>query len=194
MLIVQVCDFGSDGDAKYRLHDPSRALAQLDGVTVVDCHFAHRFLPELAQAADVLVVQFVDDWELLSVWQRAAAVGKATVFEANDYFFNLQPWSPIGAKWLDRTVQELYLQWLTQADGVQTSTEELARRWRQRGARQTAVFENQLVEMSELPVIAPRPFTIGWGGSPGHFADWYQVTPQARRVTGSTNIRKFIWP
>jgi tetratricopeptide (TPR) repeat protein len=181
MLIVQVCDFGNDGDAQYRLHDPSRALSRHEDVTVVDCHFAHRFLPDLAQAADVLVVQFVDDWELLSVCARRRAAGKVTIFEANDYFFDLQPWSPIAAKWRDRTVQELYLQWLAQADGVQTSTDELARRWRQRGARQTAVFENQLVDVPALSPVPDRPFTIGWGGSPGHFADWYQTAPYLAR-------------
>jgi hypothetical protein len=29
MLIVQVCDFGDDGDARYRVHDPSIALGAL---------------------------------------------------------------------------------------------------------------------------------------------------------------------
>ena len=42
MLIVQVCDFGDDGDARYRMHEPSRHLGRLAGVTVVDCHFSQR--------------------------------------------------------------------------------------------------------------------------------------------------------
>jgi tetratricopeptide (TPR) repeat protein len=181
MLIVQICDFGNDGDAQYRLHDPSVFLSRLEGVTVVDCHFAHRHVRDLAQCADVLVVQFVDDWDLLSVCARRRAAGRVTVFEANDYFFDMQPWSPIASKWQDRNVQELYLQWLAEADGVQTSTEELSRRWRQRGARQTAVFENQLIDVPELPPAPSRPLTIGWGGSPGHFADWYQASPHLAR-------------
>ncbi len=184
MLIVQVCDFGNDGDSRYRMLDPSAFLSRLDGVTVVDCHFAHRYLHDLTKCADVLVVQFVEDWDLLSVCARRRESGLVTIFEANDYFFDLQPWSPIASRWQDRNFQELYLQWLTEADGVQTSTEELARRWRQRGARQTAVFENQLIDVPELPPVPDRPLTIGWGGSPGHFADWYRVSPNLGRWIG----------
>jgi tetratricopeptide (TPR) repeat protein len=177
MLIVQVCDFGYDGDARYRLHDPSRFLGRLPGVTSIDCHFFSRHLPALTELADVLVVQFVNDWDLLELCLRRQAAGRATVFEANDYFFDLQPWNPIVGHWQDRTVQELYLQFLTLSDGVQTSTDELARRWKQRGAKNVAVFPNHFVQVAPLPPAVPRPLTIGWAGSPGHLADWYDVAP-----------------
>jgi tetratricopeptide (TPR) repeat protein len=181
MLIVQICDFHDNGDARYRVHDPSRYLGRVPGVVAVDCHFYHRHLPALADAADVLVMQFVNDWDLLSLCERRRAAGRITVFEANDYFFDLQPWSPIAAGLRDRTVQELFLQLLASADGVQTSSEELARRWRQRGVRTVAVFPNQLTEISPLRPEQYRPLTIGWGGSPGHFADWYQIVPPLQR-------------
>ena len=181
MLIVQVCDFGFDGDARYRLHDPSRFLGQLPGVTSIDCHFFSRHLPELTELADVLVVQFVNDWDLLELCLRRQSAGRITVFEANDYFFDLQPWNPIVGHWQDRTVQELYLQFLTQSDAVQTSTDELARRWKERGARQVAVFPNHFTQVPPLPPRAPRPLTIGWAGSPGHLADWYDVAPRIQK-------------
>ena len=177
MLIVQVCDFGNDGDAEYRMHAPLRQLGKVPGLTTIDCHFSHRYLPVLATLADVLVVQFINDWELLSLCQRRREAGLITIFEANDNFFDLQPWSPIGEAWLDRTVQELYLKWLITADGVQTSTADLARRWRERGSNEVAVFPNQLVGIDPLPEVPDRPLTVGWGGSPGHFADWYQLAP-----------------
>jgi len=181
MLIVQVGDFHDDGDARYRLHDPSRYLGRVPGVSAVDCHFYHRHLPKLADSADVLVLQFVNDWELLSLCARRRAAGRITIFEANDYFFDLQPWSPIAAGWQDRNVQELFLRLLVVADGVQTSSEELARRWRQRGVKTIAVFPNHLTEVLPLPSEQDRPMTIGWGGSPGHFADWYQIVPPLQR-------------
>jgi tetratricopeptide (TPR) repeat protein len=177
MLIVQVCDFGSDGDARYRLHDPSRYLSRLEGVVAVDCHFFSRHLHELSDLADVLVLQFVNDWDLLEVCQRRRAAGRVTVFEANDYFFDMQPWSPIAGAWQDRVIQELYLQLLAGADAVQTSTDELARQWRLRGAREIGVFPNQMIDVPPLPPAPDRPLTIGWAGSPGHLADWYAVAP-----------------
>ena len=181
MLIAQVCDFHDDGDARYRLHDPSRFLGRLPGVVAVDCHFYHRHLPRLADLADVLVLQFVNDWELLSLCARRRAAGRITVFEANDYFFDLQPWNPIATGWQDRNVQELFLQLLAAVDGVQTSSEELARRWRERGVKSVAVFPNHLTEVPPLSPIPDRPLTIGWGGSPGHFADWFQIAPHLQR-------------
>jgi hypothetical protein len=52
LLIVQICKFLDDGDGAYRLHEPSRALANSPGVVVIDCHFAHRLLPILTKLAD----------------------------------------------------------------------------------------------------------------------------------------------
>src|SRR5262249_26967473 len=98
-----------------------------------------------------------------------------------DYFFDLQPWNPIAARWQDRTVQELFLQLLQVADGVQTSTPELARRWQERGARNVAVFRNYLTTLPPLPPESDRPLTVGWAGSPGHFGDWYHVAPLLNR-------------
>jgi hypothetical protein len=40
-----------------------------------------------------------------------------------------------------------------------------------------AVFANQLVEPESLPAPRTGPFTIGWAGSPGHFADWWAIAP-----------------
>ena len=177
MLIGQICDFGNDGDAHYRLHAPSMQLGKIPGITAVDSHFLHPLLYKLIEHADVLVLQFVNDWDLLSICDYRRSRGKVTIFEANDYFFDLQPWNPIAANWSDRETQELYKRLLSHADGVQTSTEFLADKWHEMGARKVAVFKNHLVQVPDLAPLPPRPFTIGWAGSPGHFADLLHIAP-----------------
>ena len=177
MLIAQVGDFGTDGDAHYRIHAPAKAMGLLEGVVCVDIHFRHHLLPKLVEKADVLVLQFFSDWDLIPLISMRQELGKITIFEANDYFFDLQPWNPIASHWQDREIQELYLQLLRLSDGVQTSTIYLAKQWRRMGARKVQVFPNQLVHIQPLPEIVERPFTIGWAGSPGHFADLYNVSP-----------------
>lgn len=177
MLIVQVCHLGEDGDAAYRLHDPSRFLGRIDNVTTVDCHFAHGALPELSRRADVLILQFVNDWDLLSYCRSRRERGQFTVFEANDYFFDLQPWNPISQGWSNRINQELYLQLIREADAVQASSRALAQEWLKRRAREVVVFENHLVDIPALTTPQDRPLTIGWAGSPGHFADWMSLVP-----------------
>lgn len=177
MLIVQVGDFGSDGDAHYRIHAPAESMGTIDGVVCVDAHFRHQLLPTLAEKADVLILQFFSEWDLIPLISMRKKLGKTTIFEANDFFFDLQPWNPIARFWQDRDIQELYIQLLRLADGVQTSTAYLAEQWRSMGASNVAVFPNQLVHLQPLAEIVERPFTIGWAGSPGHFADLYQVAP-----------------
>ncbi len=189
MLIVQVCHLGEDGDAAYRIHDPSRFLGRIDGITTIDCHFAHAALPALSRQADLLILQFVNDWDLLTICRNRRSRGQFTVFEANDYFFDLQPWNPIAQGWSNRINQELYLQLLKEADAVQTSSQALAERWHARGAKEVVVFENHLPQLPPLPEsaryvpsteIASRPLTLGWAGSPGHFADWLSIVPTLR--------------
>lgn len=177
MLIVQVGDFGTDGDAHYRIHAPAESMGTIDGVVCVDAHFRHHLLPTLAEKADVLVLQFFSDWDLIPLISMRKKLGKITIFEANDFFFDLQPWSPIASNWQDREIQELYIQLLCHCDGVQTSTAYLAEQWRDMGASNVAVFPNQLVHLQPLAEIVERPFTVGWAGSPGHFADLYHVAP-----------------
>ena len=177
MLIVQVGDFGTDGDAHYRIHAPARSMGSVDGVVCVDIHFRHHLLPTLAEKADVLILQFFSDWDLMPLISMRKKLGKITIFEANDYFFDLQPWNPIASSWQDREIQELYIQLLRHCDGVQTSTAYLAEQWRDMGASNVEVFQNQLVHLQPLAEIVERPFTVGWAGSPGHFADLYHVAP-----------------
>jgi tetratricopeptide (TPR) repeat protein len=176
LLVLQVCDFLDDGDGFYRLHEPSRQLSRLPGVVVIDCHYYHRLLPGLMATADVLVLPFLHNWDLFSKIEARRAAGQVTVFEANDYFYDVQPWNPISSGWQDRAIQDEYRLYMGAADLVQTSTRALERRW-QKWAKRVAVFENQL---SHIPPLGPppnRPLTIGWGGSPGHFADWYHAAP-----------------
>ncbi len=55
---------------------------------------------------------------------------------------------------------------------------ELARRWRLKTSRPVRAFPNQLIDIPPLRPPRTGPLTIGWGGSPGHFADWYQLAPR----------------
>jgi hypothetical protein len=99
MLIVQVGDFGTDGDAHYRIHAPARFMGLIDGVVCVDVHFHHHLRPTLVEKADILVLQFFSDWDLIPLLRMRKKLGKITIFEANDFFFDLQPWNPIARSW-----------------------------------------------------------------------------------------------
>jgi tetratricopeptide (TPR) repeat protein len=176
LFVLQVCEFLDVGDGVYRFHSPSRYLSRLPGVVVADIDLHHRLLPPLAEAADVLILAGFEA-DMFPVLERRRASGRITVFEANDYYYDIQPWNPLSAEWFNRALQDSFAQGLAVADAVQTSMPELARRWRERIAHPVAAFPNQLTDVPPLTPPPARPLTIGWGGSPGHFADWYHIAP-----------------
>jgi tetratricopeptide (TPR) repeat protein len=179
LFLLQVCEFDNGGQGQYRFHEPSRALARLPGVLVIDCDPYHRLLPALAEAADVLLLQGHDS-DLFPLLERRRAAGRVTVLEVNDNYYDLQAFNPHARRWLERSVREELRYFLGAVDAVQTSSEDLARRWRAH-ARQVAVFPNQLVAVPPLPPVPQRPLTLGWGSSAGHLADWFHLAPALRR-------------
>jgi tetratricopeptide (TPR) repeat protein len=176
LFVLQVCEFLDVGDGVYRFHSPSRYLSRLPGVVVMDIDLHHRLLPPLAEAADVLILAGFEA-DMFPVLERRRAGGRITIFEANDYYYDIQPWNPLSAEWFNRALQDSFAQGLAVADAVQTSMPELARRWRERIAHPVIAFPNQLTDVPPLAPPPVRPLTIGWGGSPGHFADWYHIAP-----------------
>src|SRR5262249_40014061 len=140
LFVLQTCEFLDTGDGHYRYHEPSRHLSRLPGVAVVDCDLRHHLLPPLLEAADVLILQDFH-WHLLPAIARRRAAGRLTVQEANDDYFDLQPWNVRAAMWQNRATRDELLQALAAVDAVQTSTDVLARRW-QPWARRVVVFAN----------------------------------------------------
>ena len=71
-------------------------------MVVIDCDLHHRLLPGLLEAADVLVLAGFD-WDIFPLLERRRAAGRITVFEANDFYYDLQPWNPLWAnRWTAR--------------------------------------------------------------------------------------------
>jgi tetratricopeptide (TPR) repeat protein len=181
ITILQVCEFLDCGDGVHRFHAPARALSRLPGVTVIDCDLHHRLFPALAEGVDVVVMAAFNA-DLLPIFERRRKAGRITVVEANDYYPDLQAWNPLSMRWLDRSLQDSFHHALRLADGIQASMPALAVRWKRWTDVPIAAFPNHLEEVPPLPGSRPdRPLTVGWGGSPGHFADWYAVAPLLQR-------------
>ena len=177
LLIVQVCEFLDNGDGIHRFHGPSQALAELPGVCVIDIDLTHRLLLPLVRQCDVLILAVFDP-DLAPLIELRRQQGQITVFEANDFYDDVHSWDPLATRWYDRSIQTTFRQGLERCDAVQTSMPELARRWRLKTSRPVRAFPNQLIDIPPLRPARTGPLTIGWGGSPGHFADWYQLAPR----------------
>lgn len=144
---------------------------------MIDIDLTHRHLLTLVRQCDVLILAGFDP-DLAPLIEFRRQQGRITVFEANDFYNDVHPWNPLATRWYDRANQTRFRQGLEHCDAVQTSMPELARRWRLKTPRPVRAFPNQLIDIPPLRPAQTEPLTIGWGGSPGHFADWYQLAPR----------------
>lgn len=165
------------GDWYYRTFAPGRAMAELDGVYVVNVDQTHRRLGRVLERADVLVINGVCSADLLPVIQQRKQSLLLTVFEINDDVQEIQPSNPLAAFFGQPENIRLFRRLALAADAVQYSTPELERlygalNWRGR------VFPNQLVTVPPLPAREPSAgVNLGWGGSLGHYEDMVEVAP-----------------
>jgi len=165
------------GDWYYRTFAPSRALAELDAVHVVNVDLAHRKLPWILERADVLVINGVCSPDLLPVLAARRQTGRLTVFEINDDVQAMQASNPLAGFFAVPENIRLYRRLALSADAVQYSVPELERVY---GAlnRRGRVFLNQVVAPPPLREPSQSELVnVGWGGSAGHLGDMAEVAP-----------------
>lgn len=163
------------GDWFYRTHAPGRALAELDGVSVVDLTNTHRCRDALIAEADVLVLNMVCDPDLLPLIGERTKRGQVTVYEVNDDVAFMQASNPAAGFFANPHHQVLFRRLIHSATAAQFCTPELQRCYGFLNARQ-ALFRNQVsVSAAERrPRVDPR-VVIGWGGSAGHLDDMAHI-------------------
>ena len=165
------------GDVMHRMTWPMESLATLPDFNVIHCQHMSPYSFQLAFEADLLVLCMVWDLDLMPIirWRRAR--GKPTVFEVNDYVWDLHPWNPSFESWNNPATQNDCLYIMALADPVQTSTPFLAEAFKPYCSRIVA-FPTRLAKIPEaLPKKGERPLVVGWGGSEGHMHDMAYVAP-----------------
>ena len=168
---------GRGGDWYYRTFAPGRAMAELDGVYVVNLDQAHRQLSRVLEQADVLVVNGVCSADLLPVIQQRRHGRRLTVFEINDDVQEMQAVNPLAPFFALPEHIRLFRRLAANADAIQYSAVELQRLYGSLNAR-GRVFPNQLVTVPPLgPPGTGDQVHLGWGGSAGHLEDVAEVAP-----------------
>ncbi len=165
------------GDWYYRTFAPSRALADLPGVYVVNLDQAHRRLALVIEHADVLVINGVCSADLLPVMQQRKQQRRLTVFEINDDVQAMQASNPLAPFFAQPENIRLFRRLALTADAVQYSVPELERVYGSLNPR-GRVFLNQITALP--PRREPSGATaisVGWGGSAGHFDDLAELAP-----------------
>ena len=156
-----------------RSERPCALLTQEGGFEAVSVPWNHPDAPELACAADVLVLHALSDMALEAVVDWRKARGKATLYEISDDMNAPGPWrrypepSPL--------VMSRCFHLAARCDGVQFSTAALQRKYAILSKR-TQVLPNLVEIPAKLPEKPPG-FTIGWAGSSSHQEDLRPIVP-----------------
>lgn len=171
---------GSQGDHLYRTSYPCRALGERDGLLVGSGNWLSLRSRQCARRADVLVLCGTLDADLLPLIRSRRRDGLVTIFEINDDFRDVQPWSHLAAFAANPLTRSLNFQLAVEADALQVSMPYFLEAFSKLN-RRSVVFQNYLWE---LPPRKQKPsrLRIGWGGSFGHRDDLITLIPVLKRV------------
>ena len=163
------------GDYFYRTHAPGIAMAQEEGVYVVNLMNQHRRKAEIMTQADILILKNICDPDLLPLIRDRKNNGKLTIYEIADNLSALQPWNSVYFFYKNKENLALVNRLASSCDALQTTCHELKRLYGHLNDS-CEVFPNHLSHVPhERPVKRGTEVIIGWGGSHGHLEDMAEI-------------------
>lgn len=177
LLIAQVepPQHEGSGDYFYRTHAPGIAMAQEDGVHVINITNQHRHKTEIMMRADVLILKNICDPDILPLIRGRKEKRKLTVYEIADDLNALQKWNPLYFFWKNMENLKLGFRLANTCNALQVSTPELKKLYGHLNENCT-IFPNQILNIPpEKPLKKNNKLVIGWGGSHGHMEDMAEI-------------------
>jgi len=177
LLIVQVepPQHEGSGDYFYRTHAPGIAMAQNDGVRVINITNQHRHKTEIMMRADVLILKNICDPDILPLIRGRKEQQKLTVYEIADDLNALQTCNPVYFFFKNKQNLDLGFRLANSCNALQVSSPELKKLYGHLN-RNCKVFPNQVLNVPpEKPLKKNGELVIGWGGSHGHMEDMAEI-------------------
>ena len=177
LLIAQVEPPQNEGsgDYFYRTHAPGVAMAQCDGVRVINITNQHRHKTEIMMRADVLILKNICDPDILPLIRGRKEQQKLTVYEIADDLNALQTWNPVYFFFKNKQNLDLGFRLANSCNALQVSSPELKKLYGHLNKNCT-VFPNQILNVPpEKPLKDNSEIVIGWGGSHGHMEDMAEI-------------------
>lgn len=178
LLIAQVepPQKSDGGDYFHRTHAPGTAMAQEEGVYVVNLTNEHRKKFDIMAQADVLILKNICDPDLLPLIAKRISKGKLTVYEIADDVNALQPWNPVYFFYKNKENLALVHRLAACCNALQVTCSELKKLYGYLN-HNCAVFPNQILNVPPERLWGKKEnITIGWGGSHGHLEDIAEIS------------------
>lgn len=181
------------GDYYYRTLAPGLAMAQQEGVYVINLTNVHRKKEEIMKKADVLILKNICDPDILPLIRERKEQNKLTVYELADDLCAIPQWNPVHFFYKDHENLLLFKRLANYCDAIQFSVPELQRLY---GCLNpcSAVFPNQITNTPpERKFENSKKIIIGWGGSHGHLEDMAEVAgPLMDWIVSKDNVQLYL--
>ena len=165
------------GDYYYRTHAPGIAMAQEEGVHVINITNQHRYKTEIMRKADILILKNICDPDILPLIRGRNEKRKLTVYEIADDINALQKWNPVYFFFNNKQNLDLTFRLANSSNALQVSSPELKKIYGHLN-RNCKVFPNQILNVPAVkPLKKNNELVIGWGGSHGHLEDMAEIAP-----------------
>ncbi len=195
LLIVQVepPQREDGGDYYYRTLAPGLAMAQQQGVYVINLTNVHRKKEEIMRKADVLILKNICDPDMLPLIKERKQQKKLTVYELADDLGAIPFWNPVHFFYKDQENLLLFKRSANYCDAIQFSVPELQRLYSYLNPC-SAVFPNQITDIPpERKFENSKKIIIGWGGSHGHLEDMAEVAgPLMDWIISKDNVHLYL--
>ena len=181
------------GDYYYRTYAPGVAMAQEDGVYVINLTNVHHKKEEIMRLADVLIVKNICDSDILPLIRERKQQKKVTVYELADDLCAIPPWNPVHFFYKNQENLFLFKRLAHHCDAMQFSVPELKRLYGYLNPS-SAVFLNQISIVPPEKRFKNRPeIIIGWGGSHGHLEDMAELSePLINWIISRDNVTLYL--
>ncbi|HEX5184347.1 MAG TPA: hypothetical protein VFW19_14510 [Allosphingosinicella sp.] len=167
---------GEDAGAhQHRVTNAINLIGDDSGFMAAELSWLAPGAPELALAADILVVHALAAAEIEGLIQERRRRGRVTLFEIGDDLSAPRPWSRHRAGAQRALVVGRQLLHASVSDGVQFSSTALKAKYSLLNPV-AAVLDNVVDFPSRVPSRSPG-FAIGWGGTRSHLADLEAIAP-----------------
>lgn len=179
------------GDYIYRIDQPARAMAEGQGITVINITNTSPYLRDFCFGADVLVLHLIGEHDFLPIVAERKRRKLPTVFEISDNFMAFPNESELKSWFSDPANLSTTFQLIRLSDAIQGVSDILLDRFGfLHDLRMT--FENHLMDLGKAPKTSTdETVTIGWAGSGGHTEDLRAIAGVIRTICESNSQVRF---
>jgi len=180
----------NSSDFFYRVSQRSKEFVKHYKIKWVNIINLHEDKYEICKDADLLIINFVADIDLIPILEYRKSKNLPTIYEINDNFLAFQKSNPMSSYYNKLEIQGQIYDYIRQCDGIQLSSNLLFNELnleKYTENKKIITLKNCIDKIYDFK--ESDEFIIGWGGSSGHFEDIKSIAPILIKISKKYNIK-----